>query len=139
MSLAFGNRSFQFIRPERFARIGKLEFAYVTSDLFTIEDFAQQTLQIDNLEIGNRNIKLFEDEKLDEMIGLTLPFPVVCKPTDRQNLSALVHLLKKTRMLKLNRLVSTWPILKILSKNESAFPNINGLHLEFDPTYAELI
>ena len=42
-------------------------------------------------------------------------------------------------MLKLNRLSSTWPILKILSKNESAFPNINGLHLEFDPTYAELI
>ena len=83
MSLAFGNRSFQFIRPEKFARIGKLEFAYVSNDLFTIEDFAQQTLQIDNLEIGNRNIKLFEDDKLDEMIGLTLPFPVICKPTDR--------------------------------------------------------
>ena len=139
MQLAFGNRSFQFIRPERFSRIGKLEFAYVTSDLFTIEDFAQQTLQIDNLEIGNRNIKLFEDDKLDEMIGLTLPFPVICKPTDRQNLSALVHLLKRTRMLKLNRLTSTWPILKILSKNESAFPNINGIHLEFDPIYADLI
>ena len=42
-------------------------------------------------------------------------------------------------MLKLNRLTSTWPILKILSKNESAFPNINGIHLEFDPIYADLI
>lgn len=116
-----------------------MEFAYVSNDLFTIEDFAKQTLQIDNLEIGNRNIKIFEDDKLDEMIGLTLPFPVICKPTDRQNLSALVHLLKKTRFLKLNRLAATWPILKILSKNEAAFPNINGLHLEFDPIHAELI
>ena len=42
-------------------------------------------------------------------------------------------------MLKLNRLASTWPILKILTKNEAAFPNINGIHLEFDPKYADLI
>ena len=70
INLAFGNRSFQFIRPKMHARIGQLDFAYITCDLYTIENFAHQTLQIDKLMFGNRGFKLFENAKLDEMVGL---------------------------------------------------------------------
>lgn len=73
------------------------------------------------------------------MAGLTLPVPVICRPTDRKNLATLVNLLKKTKELRLDRLNVTWPILKILSDNEACFPNITGLHIEFDPEFSELI
>ena len=65
VTLAFGDRTFQFLRPERYARIRALDFAYITADLYTIEGFAQDTLQIDKLTFGNRGFKLFEDAKLD--------------------------------------------------------------------------
>jgi len=96
-------------------------------------------MQIDKLMFGNRGFKLFENAKLEEMVGLTLPVPVICRQTDRQNLATLVNLLKKTKMLVLDRLNVTWPVLKILSDNEASFPSITGLHIEFDPAYNKLI
>lgn len=82
---------------------------------------------------------MFEDAKLDELVGLHIPLPVLCRMTDRHNLTTLVSLLKKTKMLRLDRLSVTWPILKILSDNEASFPSITGLHIEFDPEYSKLI
>ena len=40
MAINFGAKSFQVIKPKRFARIEELEFGYITSDLYTIEAFA---------------------------------------------------------------------------------------------------
>lgn len=54
LALNFGAKSFQTVRPKRHARIGCLEFGYITSDLYTIESFAAETLEIGRLHIGNR-------------------------------------------------------------------------------------
>lgn len=54
MAIDFGDKSFQSILPKRFTRIDFLEFGYITSDLYTIEAFAKDTMQIGRLHIGNR-------------------------------------------------------------------------------------
>jgi hypothetical protein len=111
IALSFGDRVFQYIRPKKFARVDSLEFAYITSDLFTIEDFARDTLEIGSLHFGNRGFQLFKDAKLENMVGLDLPYSIVCHEEDRANLRTLVSLMKKCRRLVLDRTSRTWPII----------------------------
>ena len=107
MAINFGSKSFQAIKPKRFARIDFLEFGYITSDLYTIEAFSQETMEIGRLHIGNRGFQLFQDSRLDQMVGLELPFAIQCKESDRANLRTIVALLKKTRVLSLDRIKTT--------------------------------
>lgn len=65
------------------------------------------------------------------MVGLQLPLPYRCPESDRANLRTLVALLKKTKVLSLDRIKTTWPILSLLNRQHLAFPQINGLRLEF--------
>lgn len=73
------------------------------------------------------------------MVGLDLPYTVECKDSDRGNLRTLVNLLKVTRILELNRMSVTWPILHILVHNPSSFSNIRGLSLEFSAEHKSLL
>ena len=112
------------MRPERHARIGILDFQWITADLFTIEEFANECMQIDKLMFGNRGFRLFDDKgkkikTIDQMVGLKLPETVECAPEDRRNLATLVSLLKKTKTLQLDRINVTWPILKVVIENEA--------------------
>lgn len=132
MSINFGAKSFQVIKPKQFARIEFLEFGYITSDLFTIEAFARDTMEIRRLYVGNRGFQLFSDASLDDMVGLQLPFMVNCRESDRANLRTIVSLLKKTRILHLDRIKTTWPILHLLNLHWRHFRNIKGLCLEFN-------
>ena len=131
MAVNFGNRSFQVIKPKRFARIDFLEFGFITSDLYTIESFAKDTMEIGRLHVGNRGFTLFQDANLDEMVGLELPFAIKCRESDRGNLRTIVALLKKSRVLSLDRIKTTWPILHLLNLQWQHFPNLKGLRLEF--------
>ena len=54
MAIDFGGKSFQVVRPMRFARIDFLEFGFITSDLYVIEDFAANSMEISRLHVGNR-------------------------------------------------------------------------------------
>ena len=65
------------------------------------------------------------------MVGLHLPYAINCKESDRANLRTMVNLLKKSRILKLDRIKTTWPVLHIVNKNEASFPNLRGLRLEY--------
>ena len=51
----------------------------------------------------------------------------------------LVELLKKTEIVKIDRLEVCWPVLQIILDNHSQFPNITGFHIEFDPKFFTLI
>ena len=129
MAINFGAKSFQVIKPKRFARIEELEFRYITSDLYTIEAFAQETMEIRLLKIGNRGFQLFSDANLDDMVGLHLPFSIQCRESDRGNLRTLVALLKKTQVLSLDRIQVTWPVLHLLNLQWRHFTNLRGLRL----------
>ena len=130
MSIDFGPRVFQNIRPRLHTRIDFLEFGFITNDLYTIESFAKDTMQIKKLHVGNRGFQLFQDARLEDMIGLEIPYAVVCKETDRGNLRTLISLLKKTQSLQLDRMQTTWPILRVLCDNSKCFPGLKGLYLE---------
>jgi hypothetical protein len=54
----------------------------------------------------------------------------MCRQEDRANLRTLVSLLKKTRVVELDRIMVTWPILKLILDNPAEFPNIVGLVIE---------
>ena len=43
----------------------------------------------------------------------------------------MVALLKKTKILALDRIKATWPVLRLVCMYPRAFPNITGLRLEF--------
>ena len=131
MAVNFGAKSFQVIKPKRHARIDFLEFGYITSDLYTIEAFAQDTMEIGRLHVGNRGFQLFSDANLDDMVGLQLPFALNCRESDRGNLRTIIALLNKTRVLSLDRIKTTWPILQLLNQQWQHFQNIRGLRLEF--------
>ena len=60
----------------RFARIDFLEFGFITSDLYVIEDFAANSMEISRLHVGNRGFQLFSDATLDDMVGLDLPYAI---------------------------------------------------------------
>lgn len=57
---------------------------------------------------------------------------------EHANLRTLVHLLKKTTFLQLNRLEVVWPVLHILVENHLSFTKITGLHLEYHPNHHDL-
>ena len=65
------------------------------------------------------------------MVGLELPFAIQCKESDRANLRTIVALLKKTRVLSLDRIKTTWPILHLLNLQWQHFTNLKGFRLEF--------
>ena len=111
MAIDFGGKSFQAIQPKKFARIDFLEFGFITEDLYVIEAFAAETMAIGRLHVGNRGFKLFNDANLEDMVGLHLPYVVHCRESDRANLRTIVSLLQKTKVLSLDRIKTTWPIL----------------------------
>ena len=71
------------------------------------------------------------------MVGLELPFAIVCRESDRGNLRTIVALLKKTRVLSLDRITVTWPVLQLLNTQWRHFRNIKGLRLEFNEDQEE--
>ena len=91
--------------PKPFTTIGTLTLDNVNQDLYLIEDFAAGTLAFKEVYIGYHGFELFSEAKLDEMIGLDLPYVVQCKASDRSNLKTLVNLLRKTRKLRLETIV----------------------------------
>lgn len=105
--------------------------------MHTIEQFAAETLAIKRLYIGNSKFKLFTDANLEDMVGLHLPYMVQCRESDRANLRTLVALLQKTRVLHLDRLRVTLPVLKVICTSPGAFPNLTGLQLEFNEKYID--
>ena len=110
------------MRPVRYSHIQTLSFSYITNDLYKIAEFAQHTVSIGEMCLGNRGYKLFQDEMLlDQIKGTELAPDVMATVEDRANLKALVELMQKTRTLRLDRLSRTWPVLKLLLDNSSAF------------------
>ena len=65
LQLAFGPKSFQTLKPKRFATIGELEFLHITDDLHSIENFVKGTQKVHRLYMGNRGFKLFNTATLD--------------------------------------------------------------------------
>ncbi len=45
------------------------------------------------LRVGHRGFKLFEEKRMDEMVGLDLPYVVNCHRNDRENLATIVNLM----------------------------------------------
>jgi len=48
-------------------------------------------------------------------------------------------LLKKSNIIKIDRLEVCWPVLKIIVDNFEEFSNITGFHIEYDPRHHGLI
>ena len=71
------------------------------------------------------------------MVGLHLPFAIKCSESDRGNLRTIVELLKKTKVLSLDRMKTTWPILHLLNMHWRTFPKLTGIRLEFQEEYFE--
>ena len=67
---------------------------------------------------------------MDDMIGLDLPYAVICSRTDRGNLATIVNLMQKTRRLRIDHLSHTWSTLKIIGQHPSKFDNIRSLMIE---------
>jgi hypothetical protein len=140
MTLAFGGNGIyeQFIKPLPATKIENLYFAYIQNDLYKIDEFVCGSYGFGSVSIGNRGFKLFDDVDPSKLVGLTLS-GIKCRDTDRLNLKVLVNILQKTEIIKIDRLEVCWPVLQILVDNHSQFPNIKGLHIEFDPKYQMLI
>ena len=75
MAVTFGDKSFQSIMPFKFARVDFLEFAYISDDLHVMEEFANGTLLIKRLHIGNRGFQLFHEARIEDLAGGRLEFP----------------------------------------------------------------
>ena len=67
---------------------------------------------------------------MDDMVGLDLPYAVICSRTDRGNLATIVNLMQKTRRLRIDHLSHTWSTLKIIGQHPSKFDNIRSLMIE---------
>ena len=63
------------------------------------------------------------------MVGLELPFVVKCRESDRANLRTIIHLLKKTRDLRLDTIRRSFVVLRVIGQYPSKFKNIRGLHI----------
>ena len=135
-ALAFGENSCQFSRPVAHSIINELEFVYISNDLHKIEEFSKESHLLRTLSIGNRNWKLFNTAKVEQMRGLELPADSL--ENDKANLRTLVNLMKKSRNLKLNRINVTHEVLEILVANTQEFPMLKGLEIEVDASFAEL-
>jgi hypothetical protein len=59
--------------------------------------------------------------------------------TDAANLRTLVIMLKKTKVLRIDRLNICWPILRVLINNPQEFPDLVGFHIEYNPQYHDLV
>ena len=89
-------------------------------------------MEFGELHLGQTKFELFSSANVEDMIGLELPFVINCAQSDRANLRTLVHLLKKTRILKLTHISHTWTILKVIAQHPGKFTNIKGLHIDYD-------
>ena len=77
----------------RYTKIEQLSFAFITDDLFRVEEFARDSLCFEIVQIGNRGFQLFDDADLIYALdGLTFSKDALAKEKDRANLRTLVHL-----------------------------------------------
>ncbi len=134
--IEFGEYIAVYTKPLPKTKIETLSFAYISNDLYKIEEFVTQTMGFGTVQMGNRSFKLFENIDDCELRGLKL---IGGTMTDQANLRTLVVMLKKTNTLRIDRLDVCWPVLKILADNPAEFSNITGLELLYDPKHSEIV
>ena len=80
------------------------------------------------------------DQHLESMNGLEFPYTAeFVTQENKNNLLALVLLLKKCRRLEIHKLSHAWPVLVILNKNPGKFSKIRGFSIKYWEEFADLI
>ena len=73
LALAFGKNSFQFLRPVQYSIINELEFIDISTDLYEVEEFSEESHLLRTMSMGNLDFKLFSEARVEQMKGLLLP------------------------------------------------------------------
>ena len=93
-----------------------------------------------NLHIGNRAFKLFSHVPTEDNGALVFPLSThSSSPEDRANLETIMHLLQKTKSLRLEKLEHTWTVLKVIGHCPERFESIRSLHIEVNERNLESI
>lgn len=61
-----------YTRPMPRRKITDFDFAYISNDLYKIEEFVVNSLGFTNVNIGNRGFKLFDEAEMSDIQGLEL-------------------------------------------------------------------
>jgi hypothetical protein len=67
MTISFGRMNDHYTKPMPNRKITELSFAYISNDLYKIEEFVEKSLGFCNVNIGNRGFKLFDEAEISDI------------------------------------------------------------------------
>ena len=79
MKVTFGDKTFQYLQPKPFSRVNLLYLTNIKQDLYQIETFAEKTMAFGEVWLGALGFQLFSEARMEDMIGLDLPYVVQCQ------------------------------------------------------------